>query len=163
MKLVETLSGWFADLQPREKLIITLGAALLVAAALYIALLPQMEKNAELKARYSTLYSDMDWLREQSQLISRMKNSCPGRTLQTGKTDEVISRIVRRNQMKILGLFEKSPQEFSLSVSGISPNRILQLVHQLACQGLILKDLKISPVTGGKIGFNGIVEVSNVN
>ena len=44
MKLVETLSGWFADLQPREKLIITLGGALLVAAALYIALLPPWKK-----------------------------------------------------------------------------------------------------------------------
>lgn len=163
MKLVETLSGWFADLQPRERLVITLGGGLLVAAALYLALLPAMEKNAELNAHYSALVSDMAWLREQSQLISRMKNSCPGRTLQAGETDEVISRIVRRNQMKVLGLLEKSPELFSLSVSGISPNRILQLVHQLACQGLVLKDLKISPATGANIGFIGIVEVSNVN
>ena len=53
MKLVETLSGWFADLQPRERLVITLGGGLLVAAALYLALLPAMEKNAGSKRIFS--------------------------------------------------------------------------------------------------------------
>ena len=50
MKILNNLSGWIADLQPRERVVVSIGAALLVVAGLYMALLPAMQKNAELDA-----------------------------------------------------------------------------------------------------------------
>ena len=163
MKLVENLSAWFADLQPRERLIITLGGAVLVVSAVYVALLPSMEKNAELESRYETLAVDMQWLREQSQVVSRLKNSCSGQTLQTGKIKEAINRIARRNQLKVLDLLQEDTAAFSLTVSGMRPNSMLQLVHQLACQGLALKTFNISAADDEKVGYIADIEVGYVD
>jgi len=142
MKLLENLSGWFADLQPRERLIMTIGAVLLVIAAIYMALLPAMQKNAELEQRYQSLNDDMQWLREQK---------------------EVITRIIRRGQLKLLGLNQDDLTFFSFTVSGTSPNRILQMIHQLTCQGLALEFLDIRISTGEKVGYVADIEVINVD
>ena len=163
MKLVENLSAWFADLQPRERLIISLGGAVLIVAAIYMALLPAMEKNAELESRYQTLADDMQWLREQSQVVSRLKNSCSGQALQSGKPKDIISRTARRNQMKVLGMLQDDPATYSLTVSGSTPNRILLLVHQLGCQGLALETLSITPADDEKLGYIADIEVGYVD
>lgn len=159
MKLVESLNARYEDLQPREKLIISLGALVLVVAAIYLALLPTLKKNTELESRYQTLTDDMQWLHEQSQVVSRMNNSCSGHALQTGNIREIINRIIRRNQLKSLSLQQDDAAAFSLTVSGHSPNRILQLVHQLACQGLALEMLSITSADDEKLGYIADVEV----
>ena len=95
----------------------TLGAALLVVAAIYMALLPAMQKNAELEQRYKSLSEDMQWLREQSAVVSGLDSSCAGQAHSGGKKKEVITRIVRRNQLKLLGLNQDDLTFFSFTVS----------------------------------------------
>jgi type II secretory pathway component PulM len=163
MKLLENLSGWFADLQPRERLIMTIGAVLLVIAAIYMALLPAMQKNTELEQRYQSLNDDMQWLREQSAVVSRLDSSCDGQAIQSGQKKEVITRIVRRGQLKLLGLNQDDLTFFSFTVTGTSPNRILQVIHQLTCQGLALELLDIRLSASEKVGYVADIEVINVD
>jgi len=163
MKLLNSLSEWFADLQPRERLIITVGSVVLIIAAIYMALLPAMQKNAELEQRYKSLSEDMQWLREQSQVVSRLNSSCGSQTIQTGKKKELITRLVRRNQLKLLGFEQKDSTFFSLSVSGSSPNQMLRLVHQLTCQGLALESVDVNSVAGDKVVYVAEIEVINVD
>ena len=59
MNLLDNLSGWFADLQPRERLIMAVGAGLLILAAIYMSLLPAMQKNVELEQRHKSLSADI--------------------------------------------------------------------------------------------------------
>jgi type II secretory pathway component PulM len=162
MKLLHSLSEWFADLQPRERLIITVGSVVLIIAAIYMALLPAMQKNAELEQRYKSLSEDMQWLREQSQVVSRLNTSCAGKAIQTGKKKELITRLVRRNQLKLLG-FEQSDSTFSFSVSGSSPNQILRLIQLVTCEGMALESLNVNPVAGEKIAYAADIEVINVD
>ena len=163
MKFLNSLSEWFAYLQPRERLIITVGSVVLIVAAIYMALLPAMQKNAELEQRYKSLSEDMQWLREQSQVVSRLNTSCAGKAIQTGKKKDLITRLVRRNQLKLLGLEQRDSIFFSFSISGSSPNQILRLIHLLTCQGLVLGSLDVNPVVGDKVVYAAEVEVKNVN
>jgi type II secretory pathway component PulM len=163
MNLLDNLSGWFADLQPRERLIMAVGAGLLILAAIYMSLLPAMQKNIELEQRHKSLSADIQWLREQGQVVSRLNSSCAGKTIQNGKKQEVITRIVRRNQLKLLGFEQKDSSLLSFTVSGSSPNRILQLIHQLTCQGLTLEALDINSSAGAKVIYVAAIEVINVD
>lgn len=163
MKLLKNLGDWFAALLPRERVIIAVGAVLLIVAAVYMALLPAMEKNAELEQRHNNLSEDMQWLREQSEVVSRLKNSCSGQAVSNGKKKEVITRIVRRNQLKLLELEQNDSSYFSLTVSGSSPNRILQLLHQLTCEGLALETLDVRSSAGDKDSYAADIEVKNVD
>lgn len=163
MKLLNSLSEWFADMQPRERLIITVGAVVLIIAAIYMALLPAMQKNIELERQYTKLSEDMQWLREQSQVISRLNSSCAGKAIQTGKKKELVTRLARRNQLKLLGFEQRDSASFYFSVSGSNPNQILQLIHVLTCQGLALGSLNVNPATGDKVVYVAEIEVINVN
>ena len=163
MKLLDNLNGWFADLQPRERVIITVGAALLIVAAIYMALLPAMQKNAELEQRHQSLNEDLEWLREQSKVVSSLNSGCAGQTVQDGKKSEVITRIVRKNELKLLGLEQSDSSFYSLSVSGASPNRVLQLIHQLTCQGLALEVLEVEASSDKKVAYVADIEVRYVD
>lgn len=163
MKLLDSLSGWFADLQPRERLIITVGAALLIIAAIYMSLLPAMQKNAELDKRHASLSEDMQWLREQSEVVGRLNGNCAGQEIQTGKKKEVITRIVRRNQLKLLGFEEDDSSYYSISVSSSNPNRLLQLIYQLSCQGLSVQSLDVRASADSTVSYSADIEVINVD
>jgi len=163
MKLLDNLNGWFADLQPRERVIITVGAALLIVAAIYMALLPAMQKNAKLEQRHQSLNEDIEWLREQSKVVSSLNSGCAGQTVQDGNKSEVITRIVRKNQLKLLGLEQSDSSFYSLSVSGASPNRVLQLIHQLTCQGLALEVLEVEASSDKKVAYVADIEVRYVD
>jgi type II secretory pathway component PulM len=162
MKILNNISGWFAGLQPRERLIITLGTALLFVAALYMALLPAMQKNAELEQRYASLSDDLVWLKEQSAVVSRLNNSCSGQAMQSGKKKEVITRIARRNQIKLFDI-DNSESLYSFSVSAPSANRVLQLAYQLTCQGLALENLSVTSSSDSKEVYIADIEVMYVD
>jgi type II secretory pathway component PulM len=162
MKILNNISGWFAGLQPRERLIITLGTALLFVAALYMALLPAMQKNAELEQRYVSLSDDLVWLKEQSAVVSRLNSSCSDQLLQSGEKKEVIIRTVRRNQMKLFGI-DNSESLYSFSVSAPSANRVLQLAYQLTCQGLALENLSVTSSSDSKEVYIADIEVMYVD
>jgi type II secretory pathway component PulM len=162
MNIANNLANWFSGLQPRERLIIKIGAGLLAVAAIYMALLPAMQKNTDLEQRYKRLNADMQWLREQVEVVDRLGSNCAGQAIQSGKKKDVITRIVRRNQLKLLGLQQGDTSSYSLSVSGPSPNRLLQLVYQLTCQGLMLNALDVRSSAGAKATYAADLEVSYV-
>jgi type II secretory pathway component PulM len=162
MNMSNNLGSWFSGLQPRERLIIKVGAGLLAIAAIYMALLPAMQKNTELEQRYKRLSEDIQWLREQSEVVRRLNSNCAGQAIQSGKKKDVITRIVRRNQLKLLGFEQGDTSSYSLSVSGPSPNRLLLLIHQLTCQGLSLDTLAVRSSAGAKAAYAADIEVSYV-
>lgn len=162
MKLLNNLSDWFAGLQSRERVIIAVGAVVLAIAAIYMALLPAMEKNAELKLLHSGLSEDMHWLREQGEVVGRLKSSCNGQTINNGKKKEVISRLLRRSQLSLLNFEQNDSSFLSFTVSGSNPNQILHLTHLLTCQGLALETLDINSSAGDKVVYAADIEVRNV-
>lgn len=163
MKILNHLSEWFADLQSRERVLIGIGGALIVVAGIYMALLPAMQKNVELEERYQVLSIDIQWLREQSDVVGRLNNSCSNQVVENGKERDVITRMVRRNQLKLINLDENQTDGYLMVVSGVSANRVLQLTYQLACQGLALSMLDIESTDKLGEGYRATIEVKHVD
>lgn len=163
MKKLDKLSVWFVDLQPRERRVITFGAALLIVAGLYVSLLPAMHKNAELQQQYASLSEDLQWLREQRAVVNRLNDGCSAQTIKTSGHKAVISRIIRRNQLKLLDLAQGDKYSYSFSVGGASPNSVLRVVHQLTCQGLALESMSINSSSDAKAAYLANVEVIYVD
>lgn len=163
MKILNKLSDWVGNLQPRERLIITFGAALLIVAALYISILPAMQKNAELEQQYASLSEDFQWLREQRAVVNRLNDGCSAQAIKTGGHKAVISRTIRRSQLKLFGLTQNNEHSYSFSVSGASANSVLQVVHQLTCQGLALERLSINSSSDAKAAYSADIEVIYVD
>jgi len=162
MKSLSSVGDWFAQLQSRERVIVVAGAAIVVIAAIYMALLPGIEKAAELEQRYQVLQADLQWLEEQGVTVGRLGNRCLGKTLQKGSDADVITLMLRRNQLKLISLAEQTQSTYRVSLESANANRILQLVHQLACQGLNINTLEISPTAATGMSFAATMEVQNV-
>jgi type II secretory pathway component PulM len=162
MKSLSSVGDWFAQLQSRERVIVVAGAAIVVIAAIYMALLPSIEKAAELEQRYQALQSDLKWLEEQSTAVGRLGNRCPGKMLQKGSDMDVITLMIRRNQLKLVNLAEQAQWTFQLTLESANANRILRLAHQLACQGMIINTLEISPTATTGMSLAATMEVQNV-
>ena len=156
------INNWFAQREPRERLIVSAGAVIVVIAAVYMALLPSLSKATQLEQRHQILQSDLQWLSEQSQTVSRLGNSCVSKSIQKGAVKDLITRLVRRNQIKLTTIAEQRQGQYLVNLESASANRILQLTHQLACQGLSVNALKVSSATTGESGYQARMEVQHV-
>lgn len=156
------ISNWYAQRDPRERVIVGAGAVIVVIAAIYMALLPSLSKATQLEQRYAILQSDLQWLSEQGQTVSRLVNSCVSESIQKGATKDVITRLVRRNQIQMKTLAEQSQGRYLLNLESASANRLLQLTHQLACQGLSINSLNISSAVASETNYTARMEVQHV-
>jgi len=141
-KLIASLQDSISQLQPREKLFLGVGAALLVAALIYLAVLPSWHKHDALSTQYSQLQGDLQWLHQQREVVSRLSNNCSIKLISQGSSNKVLSRLVRRNQLK-LGSIQEAGDTINLSFTGSDANSIVRLAHEIACEGYMVKSLQI--------------------
>jgi type II secretory pathway component PulM len=160
--LVNGISSWFAQRQPRERVILSAGAVFVFIALVYLALLPSIERSTELQERHQILQADLQWLGEQSASISRLSNSCVDKTIKTGAAIDVINRLIRRNQIKLSNIAERAQGKYVLNLETANANRLLQLAHQLACQGLTTNTLDISRSESNESTYVVRMEVQHV-
>ena len=141
MKILNNLSGWIADLQPRERVVVSIGAALLViAASIHVACCLPCRRTPNLTQRQISLTEDIQWLRDQSDVVSRLDRTCASQQIQAGEKSEVITRIVRRNQLTLRGIDQVDESLFSFTVTSSSPNRVLQLIQSVELSGFGSRD-----------------------
>ena len=162
LNLVNGISNWFAQRQPRERVILSAGAVFVSTALVYLALLPSIERSTELQERHQILQADLQWLSEQSGSVSRLSNSCVDKTIKTGAATDVINRLIRRNQIKLSNIAERAEGKYVLNIESTSANRLLQLAHQLACQGLTTNALDISRSENAETTYAVRMEVQHV-
>ena len=162
LSLVNGINSWFAQRQPRERVILSAGAVFVFIALVYLALLPSIERSTELQERHQLLEADLQWLSEQSASVSRLSNSCVDKTIRTGAATDVINRLIRRNQIKLSNMAERPEGKYVLNLESTSANRLLQLAHQLACQGLTTNALDISRSESAETTYAVRMEVQHV-
>ncbi|MGB2259626.1 MAG: type II secretion system protein GspM [Porticoccaceae bacterium] len=161
ISLIKRLQDGFADLQPREQLFVSVGAISIVAAMLYLSLLPQWEKYNQLSAQQSQLQSDLQWLHQQRQVVARLSNSCPLSVVSNGSKTKMLNRLLRRNQLKLIDMREAS-STIGFSFTGTDANEMLRLAHEIACDGLVVESFEIvkSPEDSNRLA--AMMEVSSV-
>ncbi|MGB2042330.1 MAG: type II secretion system protein GspM, partial [Porticoccaceae bacterium] len=106
--LIANLQDKFAQLQQREKLFVTVGAALVVMAIIYSTLLPQLTKNNQLANQQADLQADLLWLQQQQAVVARLANSCASSQASVEPAKTVLTRLIRRNQLRLQNLRENS-------------------------------------------------------
>ena len=163
LNLVSGISSWLAQREPRERVILSAGAVFVFCALVYLALLPSFERSTELQERHRILQADLQWLSEQRASVSRLSNSCVDKTIKPGAAKEVINRLVRRNQIKLVKIAEQTQGKYALNLESINANRLLQLAHQLACQGLKTTLLDVSRSDAAAANYVARMEVHHVN
>ena len=161
MMNLATLQRGFSQLQPRERLIIVLGTVLV--AAVCLALAPLLERHTELQSRQQQLTADMRWLQAQSDTVARLGSSCQALVPQKGSDKDVITRLVRRNLLTLVSLQAQGSGAYRVTAEGRDANRLLELVHQVSCQGLALTSLDVKAAAKTGTGFTAVIEVTHVN
>jgi len=141
-KLIAQVQDNVSRLQPREKVFLSLGVALVVVALIYLAVLPTWHKHSALSTQYSQLQGDLQWLHQQREVVSRLSNNCSVKLVSQGSSRKVLGRLVRRNQLK-LGSIQEVGDTFNLNFTGSDANSIMRLVHEIACEGYMVKSLQI--------------------
>jgi type II secretory pathway component PulM len=159
--LIKRLQDVFALLQPREQLFGSAGAIVIVAAMLYLTLLPQWSKYNDLAAQQSQLQSDLQWLHQQREVVARLSNSCPLSALSKGSKTKTLTRLLRRNQLRLIDTRETS-SAISFSFTGTDANKIMRLAHEIACDGFVIERFEIvkSPEDNNRLA--AMMEVSSV-
>ncbi len=163
LNFVSGINSWLAQRQPRERRIVMVGVGIVFLAAVYLVLLPSLERSTELQERHRILQADLQWLSEQSASVSRLSNSCVDKTINKGATKDVINRLVRRNQIKLVRFAEQAQGKYALYLESANANRLLQLAHQLACQGLKINLLDVRRPDAAPTNYVVRMEVQHVD
>ena len=141
--LLETLRSKWMQLQLRERQLLIVGSALLLATSVYLSIVPQIEKYGELKLQVEVLNTDLQWLQQQRQVVERLVNDCANGGVRQESSREQITRLIRRNQLTLVSMRDVNGG-LKLSVSGSDANRVISLTHQIACFGYGLTTLEIN-------------------
>ncbi|MDG2501139.1 MAG: type II secretion system protein GspM [Porticoccaceae bacterium] len=160
---LKTVAQAFENLQLRERYFIGVGGLLVLTAVIYLSLSPLADKHTQLVDQQSQLQADLEWLHDQAAIVPRLVNSCSGRELNVGRDTEVITKLVRRAQLRLDKVTETG-RGISLRVNGSDANRLMRLVHQISCEGFSVQSIDISAnVVQGAEAFSGAMEVQRVN
>ena len=153
---INSLRDRLKDLQPRERQLLLIGLVLLFFTAIYVALTPIMTKHDQLISQSNQLKSDLQWLQQQSAVLSRLANGCGNQGFQQGSGRENLTKLVRRNQLRLSQIRDLN-NGFELRFSGDNANGMLRLMHQVACAGFKVQSLKIES-SSSEI-FEGSMEI----
>ena len=152
--ILSTIMNTFATMQPREKLFLKVGGALIFVVFLALLLLPSVEKYQQLNGQRNNLEADLAWLSGQRDLVAGLSNGCPNLSQSGSDQKANLSNIAKRNQLKVESVTDNE-QSFLLSVSGDEGNKFLKSIYQIACQGytfvgidLNAEDKKLSLLKG---------------
>ena len=160
---MKTVGQAYESLQPRERLFISAGGLFALVTVIYLALVPFAEKHSELIEQHSKLQADLKWLHDQAAIVPRLVNSCSGRELNIGRDTDVITKLVRRAQLRLDKVTETG-RGISLRVNGPDANRLMRLVHQISCEGFSVQSINISASAApGAAVYTGAMEVQRVN
>ena len=140
--LKESLIGRLNGLQSRERQLLLMGLVLFFFTTIYVVLAPLMTKHDQLVGQSNQLKSDLQWLQQQSLVVSRLANGCGNREVQQDSGRDNLTKLVRRNQLRLSQIRDLN-NGFELRFSGADANRILRLSHQVACAGFNVQSLKI--------------------
>jgi len=159
--LLESIDSFFQRLQPREKLFLSIGGAIVVIVLLVKVLLPIWQDYNQLVQQKQFLVADLNWMREQRDVVSKMSNRCPPLRLQQQSASDTLTQLIRRNQLQLDSLVDRNGK-FILTAEGGDSNRTLQLLYQIACYGYAVDKIKISaPENATRFSID--LEISLVN
>ena len=142
--ILSIIMNTFATMQPREKLFLKAGGALILVVLLVLLLLPSIEKYQQLNDQRDSLEADMAWLVEQRDLVAGLSNGCPKMNQSNEDQKANLSNIAKRNQLKVESITDNE-QSFVLSVSGDEGNKFLKSIYQIACQGYNFVGINLNP------------------
>ena len=140
---LSVILDYFSGLQPREQLVLKLGAIALVPILSLMFLLPKWDSYSLLKAELDGLQSDIMWLNEQHATVERVANNCPELNRQNIENKVKLTNLLRRNQIQVEAV-SLEDESIIFSLSGKEGNQFLKSIYAIACQGYSLNELSLA-------------------
>ena len=141
--ILATIINTFATMQPREKLFLKVGGALIFVVLLALLLLPSIEKYQQLNGQRNSLETNLAWLAEQRDVVAGLSNGCPNLSQSGSDQKANLSNIAKRNQLMVESVIDND-QSVLISVSGDEGNKFLKLIYQIACQGYTFEGINLN-------------------
>jgi type II secretory pathway component PulM len=151
----------FAAMQPREKLFLKAGGALILVVLLVLLLLPNIEKYQQLNDQRNSLEADLAWLAEQRDLVAGLSNGCPKMNQSNGDQKANLTSIAKRNQLKVESITDND-ESYVVSVTGDEGNKFLKSIYHIACQGYTFKNINLASEDEKLSLLKAIFEVQRV-
>ncbi len=150
----------YDSLQQRERYFVSAGGVFILIAVIYWVLMPFTDRHNQLIDQQTTLQADLSWLHDQTAIVPRLVNSCSGRHLNAGSDTDIITKLVRRTQLRLDKITETG-RGISLRVNGPDANRMIRLAHQISCEGFTVQTITINDSASGV--YTAALEVQRVN
>jgi type II secretory pathway component PulM len=133
---------YFSALQPREQLVLKLGAIALVPILSLMFLLPKWDSYSLLKTELDGLQSDIMWLNEQRATVEKFANNCPKVNKHNTENKNKLSNLLRRNQLQVESISQEG-EKILFSVSGKEGNQFLKSIYAISCQGYSINEVSL--------------------
>ncbi|MGB1327574.1 MAG: type II secretion system protein GspM [Porticoccaceae bacterium] len=156
------VSDFFANLESREKRALKIGALVLAVLITVMLVFPKLETYSQVKSQRDALKADVVWLQEKRDLVAGLVNNCPSVRQQKDDFKADLTHLVSRNQLKVVSTKQKE-NSISMVVSGSKSNQLLKFMHQIACRGYILGELKLVTEEDDLSKITATLEVERVN
>jgi type II secretory pathway component PulM len=160
--IMAIVSDFLAGLQPRERLVLKIGALVLAGVLIVLMLLPKWTVFVQVKEQRDGLKADMSWLQEKQELVVELANNCPKLRQKNDNFKTDLSQLVRRNQLEVLSAKEKG-NLISLTVTGTKSNKFVGLIHHIACRGYMLREVALTTADDDLSKTTATFEVERVN
>ena len=145
MSYLSDSARFYGRLKSRDKRALIMGAILVAAFALLILFESLWDKHISMHGEILARKTDLEWIGKQVPIIKSLQTSC-NQSSHSGSSDrELLTMLIRRNQLK-LGQLDLVDDGIALTLSSGNTNDILRLAEQLACEGFILTQLDIERV-----------------
>jgi general secretion pathway protein M len=145
------MKEWLAGLAPRERLVLLLGAAVLLVLLVYLLGWKPLADEAErLEAATERQRETLAWMREAAAEVQTLQRAGPERTVAGGSLLGLVDRLARQAQVKdrIRRLQPEGESMVRVEIEATDFNRLIGWLGRLQNQGVETTSLSLTRVEG---------------
>lgn len=142
--LREGLQRRVNSLEPRERLVLGGGVAILLVCACILLLGSAWQKRQTLQAGRDIVSGELAWMQEQAELLARMDKHCAIVRVANDPADARLRTLAGRHGIEMLRLRDSGSGRYNLRLGSVNGNALLAFVHESVCEGFTLSTLTVT-------------------
>lgn len=145
--LREGLQRHMNSLEPRERLVLGGGVAVVLVCACILLLGSAWQKRQTLLAGRDIVSGELAWMQEQAELLARMDKHCAIVRVASEPAEARLRTLAGRHGIDMLRLRDSGSGRYDLRLGSVNGNALLAFVHESVCEGFALSTLTVTDAT----------------
>ena len=133
-------------LRSRDRRALMIGVGAVAGVLVFILVESRWQSYIDMRQVLSDRKADLEWIGKQVPIIKSLQTGCTREVIDGMASREFLTMLVRRNQLQLSQL-EFMGDSITVTVSSSNTNDILRLMEQIACGGLMIRQLNIEKVS----------------